>query len=83
MYFSVGLVLVFPSFIADNLELLIRCSLFFLSAVLIFLFSPTAFGQDATAPGECIVEPPMFICLGFEWYIEGNTNPNAETMANW
>ncbi|MEA2062069.1 MAG: hypothetical protein U9P14_00100 [Gemmatimonadota bacterium] len=28
-------------------------------------------------PGELIIEPPTLICLGFEWYIEGDDNRNA------
>lgn len=33
--------------------------------------------QDAIKPGEFIIEPPTLLCLGFEWYVEGDENHNA------
>jgi len=33
---------------------------------------------DSTMPGEFIIEPPTLISLGFEWFIEGDDNRNAE-----
>jgi hypothetical protein len=33
--------------------------------------------MNQAKPGEFIVEPPTLICLGFEWYIEGDENHNA------
>lgn len=32
----------------------------------------------AVTPGKFIIEPPTLISLGFEWYIEGDDNHNAE-----
>jgi hypothetical protein len=33
--------------------------------------------QDAVRAGKLIAEPPTLICLGFEWYLEGDQNRNA------
>src|SRR4030043_180323 len=32
---------------------------------------------NAVKPGKFVIEPPTLICLGFEWYIEGDANHNA------
>jgi hypothetical protein len=32
---------------------------------------------NAVKPGRFVVEHPTLICLGFEWYIEGDANHNA------
>ena len=37
---------------------------------------------NAVKPGEFVIEPPTLICLGFEWYIEGDANHNA-TVEVW
>ncbi|MFQ5809331.1 MAG: right-handed parallel beta-helix repeat-containing protein, partial [Armatimonadota bacterium] len=34
-------------------------------------------GNNATAPGEVIVEEPTLLCLGLEWHIEGDDNRNC------
>ena len=33
---------------------------------------------DSTVPGELIVEPATLISLGFEWFIDGDDNRNAQ-----
>ncbi len=33
--------------------------------------------ENKVKPGEFVIEPPTLICLGFEWYIEGDDNHNA------
>ncbi|MBD3276534.1 MAG: hypothetical protein GF372_14560, partial [Candidatus Marinimicrobia bacterium] len=35
-------------------------------------------GENSAIPGKFIVEPSTLICLGFEWYIDGDDNRNAE-----
>ncbi len=32
---------------------------------------------NAVKPAKFVIEPPTLICLGFEWYIEGDDNHNA------
>ena len=32
---------------------------------------------NAVQPGKLVIEPPTLICLGFEWYVEGDVNHNA------
>jgi hypothetical protein len=32
---------------------------------------------DAVTPGEFVVERPTLICLGFQWFVEGDDNRNA------
>jgi len=39
-------------------------------------------GFNAVKPGKFVVEPPTLICLGFEWYIEGDANHDA-TVEVW
>lgn len=36
-----------------------------------------------TVSGRFIAEPPTLICLGFEWYIEGDENRNAAVMVQY
>jgi hypothetical protein len=38
--------------------------------------------RNAVAPGRFVIEPPTLICLGFEWYIEGDANHDA-TVEVW
>ncbi len=33
--------------------------------------------SEVVVPGELVVEPPTLINLGFEWFIQGDTNRNA------
>ena len=57
-----------------------------ISLVFLFLLGLSSFGtgtvfakyEDKVKPGEFVVEPPTLICLGFEWYIEGDENRNAK-----
>ena len=37
---------------------------------------------NVVKPGEFVIEPPTLICLGFEWYIEGDDNHDA-TVDVW
>ena len=63
--------------------------------VFLFLLSLSSFGAttvfatndhqnnpNKVKPGKFIIEPPTLICLGFEWYIEGDDNHNA-TVEVW
>ena len=46
--------------------------------LLSLLLAPGVQAQElAVIPGELVVEPPTLICLGFEWYIKGDSNRNA------
>jgi hypothetical protein len=36
-----------------------------------------------TQAGELVVEPPTLICLGFEWYLEGDANRNATVRVRY
>ena len=38
--------------------------------------------SNAVKPGKFVVEHPTLICLGFEWYVEGDANHNA-TVEVW
>lgn len=52
----------------------------FIAAGTSLLFSLTALAQSApesTIAGDLSIEPPTLIALGFEWYIEGDSNRNA------
>jgi len=40
-------------------------------------------GQEHTVSGQFLVEPPTLICLGFEWYIEGDDNRNATVRVQY
>jgi len=49
---------------------LLGLSGFFVSLVL-------AENPNMVKPGEFVIEPPTLICLGFEWYVEGDENRDA------
>lgn len=57
--------------------------------VLEFFRGAPTFGQIASSPrnavttGELLVEPPTLINLGFEWFIEGDENRNAEVTVEF
>jgi hypothetical protein len=57
-------------------------SLFFLT-----VFSPALFAainsSDNTVAGELFIEPATLISLGFEWYIEGDDNRNADVALSY
>jgi outer membrane protein assembly factor BamB len=38
---------------------------------------------DNTTPGRLDVDPPTLIGLGFEWYLEGDDNENAELVVDF
>lgn len=40
-------------------------------------------GADDVRPGEFVVEPATLINLGFEWYIDGDENRNAEVAVSY
>lgn len=42
-----------------------------------------AFAADTVTAGELIVEPPTLRSLGFEWYIEGDDNRNAQVQLHY
>lgn len=45
--------------------------------ILIVVHSLSTFAQNATVPGEFVVENPTLTNLGFEWHIAGDENRNA------
>ncbi len=49
-----------------------------LAATLLFLvFASVTRAGDTLTPGELVVEPPTLICLGFEWYFQGDDDGDA------
>jgi hypothetical protein len=46
------------------------------------MYSKSREEWNAVKPGKFVIEPPTLICLGFEWYIEGDANHNA-TVEVW
>ena len=38
---------------------------------------------DAITPGEFVVERPTLICLGFQWFVEGDDNRNATVKVEY
>jgi hypothetical protein len=58
--------------------------------VFLFLLGLSSFGattlfaadQNKVKPGKFVIEHPTLICLGFEWYIEGDDNHDA-TVQVW
>jgi len=44
-----------------------------------------AFAQqdNASRPGEAMLEAPTFLCLGVRWYIEGDANANAKVSLEY
>ena len=38
--------------------------------------------MDRIAPGECIIDPPTLECLGFRWYVQGDSNRNASVAVS-
>jgi hypothetical protein len=49
---------------------------------------PPVAGRNATStetvmPGELVIEPPTLINLGFEWFIQGDTNRNAAVEVSY
>jgi hypothetical protein len=38
---------------------------------------------EAAVPGELLIEPPTLINLGFEWFIQGDTNRNAAVTVSF
>jgi len=43
----------------------------------------TAAQRNDVVAGQFIVEPPTLICLGFEWYIDGDDNRNATVQVSY
>lgn len=52
-------------------------------AVLFSALDDSTSEADQVIPGEFIVEPSTLICLGFEWYIEGDENINAVVQVQY
>ena len=57
--------------------------IFTLSVLLMAAFSIPTAAQDAVKAGQLITEPPTLICLGFEWYLEGDDNRNASASIDY
>jgi hypothetical protein len=45
--------------------------------------APTASTPEMVTPGELLIEPPTLINLGFEWFIQGDTNRNAVVQVSY
>ena len=45
-------------------------------------FSPLR-AADSVTPGSFVIEPPTLVCLGFEWYIEGDGNRNSTVSVSY
>lgn len=47
--------------------------------------APSVRAQDDApiTPGELVIEPPTLISLGFEWYVEGDSNRNASVEVEY
>lgn len=62
---------------------------FLCSFILVLCTGPCGIGVVSAAddndvrPGRFVVEPPTLINLGFEWYIEGDTNHNAVVQVSF
>jgi hypothetical protein len=56
---------------------------FWISIVLSLLFSPLTQAQKKVQPGKFIIEPPTLQNLGFEWYIDGDSNRNATLLVEY
>ncbi len=39
--------------------------------------------DEAISPGELVVEPPTLICLGFQWYAEGDDDRDATVAVEY
>ena len=48
-----------------------------LTTVFLAFLMHAACAQHQVKAGRLIAEPPTLICLGFEWYLEGDANRNA------
>ena len=46
-------------------------------SLLLLVIVSNVCGEDAVRPGRFVSEPPILICLGFEWDISGDDNRNA------
>ena len=49
----------------------------FVIALAALTLCATASGQRNVTAGELVVEPPTLISLGFEWYVEGDSDRDA------
>ena len=45
--------------------------------------APNAPSPEMVTPGELLIEPPTLINLGFEWFIQGDTNRNASVQVSF
>jgi hypothetical protein len=45
--------------------------------------APNAPSPEIVTPGELLIEPPTLINLGFEWFIQGDTNRNASVQVSF
>jgi len=50
--------------------------------IVLVSFSPLS-AADPVTPGRFIAEPATLICLGFEWYIEGDGNRNSSVEVSY
>ncbi len=57
------------------------CLVLFLLPATLFCTNAPATSLNGTTTGEFVVEPPTLISLGFEWYIQGDENRNAEVQS--
>src|SRR3984893_11384485 len=52
-------------------------------AVLFLESGGAAADENKTKPGECIIDHPTLINLGFEWLIQGDNNRNAQVEVSY
>jgi hypothetical protein len=45
--------------------------------------APAAPTPEMATPGELLIEPPTLLNLGFEWFIQGDTNRNAVVQVSY
>lgn len=76
--------------LAPSGQLVTRAAALILSLALLLLSAPSVWSQgaasspvaalppEAVVPGELVIEPPTLINLGFEWFIQGDSNRNAQ-----
>ena len=63
-----------------TLAKIVGCVPEIISTCALLVATQLCFAADTTTAGEIIVEPPTLISLGFEWYIEGDDDRDAERL---
>lgn len=58
-------------------------SLKIFATLFLLLLTLPGLAQQAVKPGKFVAEPPTLICLGFEWYVQGDENRNASVALSY